>query len=484
VRSEESAEAIVPARRAGRAEPKKKGKHGAMSGQRPKKPEMGEPKATGKDGSRAKRQGVEPRKQPVMRPTSPRENDLIEKVVERGNMNRAWKRVKANHGGPGPDGKTVEETEAWLRQNGRELAEAIRTGRYQPQVVKRVAILKPGGGTRELGIPNAVDRLIQQAMLQVLQPLWDPSFHPSSFGFRPGRSAHQALESARRHVRKGKRWVVDADLEKFFDRVDHAVLMRRVSRRVGDKKVLQLIRRYLKAGAMVGDICVERKEGTPQGGPLSPLLANLLLDDVDWELERRGLVFCRYADDCNIYVRSERSAKRAMETLKKLTGALKLKVNETKSATAPATSRKFLGYRLWWSKGVPSYRVAPEALAKFRQEVRGLTQRNCGKSLSEVIRRLSVYLRGWRAYFSLAETPRVFRELDGWIRRRLRMLMLKQWKTAQRCVQALMGRGSSIESAAGIAGKRRSYWTTSGHPAFNVFFPKTYFQQLGLFPLG
>ncbi|MGH7622330.1 MAG: group II intron reverse transcriptase/maturase, partial [Gemmatimonadaceae bacterium] len=354
---------------------------------------------------------------------------LMERVVEGGNLRRALQRVQQNEGSPGVDGLTVDELPAYLKRRWPGLREQLLTGRYQPSAVKRVEIPKPGGGVRMLGIPTVLDRFIQQAVLQVLQPAIDPTFSESSYGFRPNRRAHDAVCQAQRYVQSGRRWVVDVDLEKFFDRVHHDMLMGLVAKRIADPRIRTLIRRYLAAGIMANGVVVERHEGTPQGGPLSPLLANVLLDVVDRQLERRGHRFVRYADDCNVYVRSKRAAERVMVGLSRLYAKLKLTVNAAKSAVAPAWQRAFLGYSFWVAPGkLVKRRVAPKALDAMKARVREITARNGGRSLTQVVTLLRSYLLGWKAYFRLADTPGVFAGVDQWLHRRLRMLILKQNK--------------------------------------------------------
>jgi len=363
---------------------------------------------------------------------------LMEEVVEPRNIRTALRRVRQNQGSPGMDGMTVRELPKYLAENGETLRVQLLDGTYQPRPVKRQPIPKKDGGVRELGIPCVLDRFIQQAILQVLQPRFDPTFSEHSYGFRPGRRAHDAVCAAQRYIQEGRRWVVDVDLEKFFDRVNHDVLMGRLAKRIVDKRMLGLIRRYLEAGVMAAGVVQERHEGTPQGGPLSPLLANVLLDEVDKELERRGHAFARYADDCNMYVRSERAGLDAMEALKRLYAKLRLRVNEAKSAVARPWSRKFLGYSFWIAPGRQvKRRVAPEALKAMKDRVRKITRRTGGRSIPSVTQELREYLGGWREYFQLAETPRVFSDIDGWVRHRLRALQLKQWKRGSTVYRAL-----------------------------------------------
>ncbi len=405
---------------------------------------------------------------------------LMEAVVERGNLLAALKRVRQNKGSPGVDGMTVGELAAYLRNNWVATRERLLLGHYAPMTVRRVEIPKSGGGMRELGIPTVLDRFIQQALLQVLQPLLDPTFSRNSYGFRPGRSAHQALVAARNLVASGKRIVVDVDLEKFFDRVHHDVLMGRLEKRVKDPRVLGLIRRYLEAGVLLNGVVIERHEGTPQGGPLSPLLANVLLDEVDKELEKRGHRFVRYADDCNVYVASKRAGQRVMAFLRKLYGTLKLKVNESKSAVDWAVRRKILGYSLWYGpKGSVKLRVASKALEVMKEKVRQITGRNGGRSVPKVVEELRAYLPGWKNYFALAETPGVFLSLDEWIRHRLRQVHLKQWKTGKTIFRELLARGVPDWVARRVAGNNRRWWHNS-RKNLNGALPNRYFDDLGL----
>ncbi len=405
----------------------------------------------------------------------------MEQVVGRANALAALKRVKQNRGSPGADGMTVDDLTPYLGRHWETIREQLLTGRYQPQPVKRQEIPKPGGGTRTLGIPTVLDRFIQQCLLQVLQPDFDPTFSEHSYGFRPGRSAHQAVRAAQGYIQSGRRWVADVDLAKFFDRVNHDVLMERLSRRIGDRRVLRLIRRYLVAGIMTDGVVVERHEGTPQGGPLSPLLANVLLDEVDRELEKRGLGFARYADDLNVYTGSQRAADDAMVTLKRLFARLRLQVNEAKSTVARAWERKFLGYSFWVAPGrVIRPRVAPAALAQMKTRVRDITSRNGGRSMTGVIAELRSYLPGWRLYFQLAETPGIFEDLDKWLRHRLRTVQLKQWKRGTTAYRELRARGvSDVTACAGAAHVRR-WWAAALHPAFTLALPSSYFDRLGV----
>lgn len=404
----------------------------------------------------------------------------MELVVERQNCLSALKRVKANKGSPGIDGMTVGELSAYLKANWLSIREDLLAGRYRPQAVKRVVIPKPGGGERELGIPTVLDRFIQQALLQVLQPRFDPTFSEASYGFRPGRRAHDAVRCAQGFVQAGRRIVVDVDLEKFFDRVNHDVLMGRLAKRIVDKRVLGLIRRYLGAGVLANGVVVERHEGTPQGGPLSPLLANVLLDEVDKELEKRGHAFVRYADDLNIYVRSWAAGKRVMEALRRLFADLRLRINAAKSAVARATQRQFLGFSFWFAKGgVVKPRVAPKAMSRMKDRVRELTCRVRGRSLADVCKELSGYLRGWKAYFRIADTPRVFAGIDQWIRHRLRALQLKHWKRGRTIYRELIARGTPAHAARQVAANSRRWWHNSAM-AIHIAMPNTFFDKLGV----
>ena len=405
---------------------------------------------------------------------------LMERVCERANLQAALKRVRKNKGSAGIDGMTVDELPDYLRVHWPVLREQLLTGTYRPALVRRQMIPKSGGGTRELGIPTVVDRFVQQAILQVLSPRFDPTFSEHSYGFRPRRSAHDAVVQAQRYIGEGRRVVVDVDLEKFFDRVNHDVLMGRLAKRIEDKRLLGLIRRFLEAGVMAGGVATERHEGTPQGGPLSPLLANVLLDDVDKELEKRGHAFVRYADDCNVYVRSRRAGARVMSLLRRLYARLRLRINEDKSAIDVAWNRKLLGYsfRVDAERKVKR-RVAPKALHAMKDRVREITRRNGGRSLERVVAELRSYLVGWKNYFRLADTPRVFRELDEWIRRRLRALQLKQWKQGRTIYRELCARGLPASAARTVAANADSWWKNSAK-LVNVAFPIRYFDELGL----
>jgi RNA-directed DNA polymerase len=405
---------------------------------------------------------------------------LMERVVEGTNLKAALRRVKQNKGGPGIDAMTVGELPDYLKREWERIREELLSGTYRPQPVRRQTIPKAGGGERELGIPTVLDRFIQQALLQVLQPLFDSGFSDHSYGFRPGRRAHQAIFRAQQYVQEGRRVVVDVDLAKFFDRANHDIVMERVSRKIADKRVLRLIRRYLEAGVMVSGVVVERHEGTPQGGPLSPLLANVLLDEVDKELERRSHAFVRYADDLNVYVRSERAGERVYEGLKKLFGKLRLLVNEEKSAVDLAVRRDFLGYGFWVAEGRRiKRRVARKALGAMKERVREITNRNGGRSLSAVAAELKAYLDGWKEYFKQAETPGIFEDLDKWIRHRLRCLQLKQWKRGTTVFRELRARGASKDVAAQVAANTQQWWQNSAK-LLNSAMPNRFFDELGV----
>jgi RNA-directed DNA polymerase len=387
---------------------------------------------------------------------------LLRAALTKENMQQALKRVKANKGAAGVDGLDITQTIEHLRTQWPQIRQQLLQGNYRPSPVRRVTIPKPDGGQRELGIPTVTDRLIQQALLQVLQPLIDPTFSEHSYGFRPGRRAHDAVKAAQTYVQSGRRVVVDVDLEKFFDRVNHDILMDRLQKRIHDAGVIRLIRAYLNSGIMDGGVVQQRMQGTPQGGPLSPLLANVLLDEVDKELERRGHCFARYADDCNVYVHSIQAGERVMRLLRSLYAKLHLTVNETKSAVASVFGRKFLGYSLWVVKGkVVQLTVAKKALLTFRQRIRELTWRSGGRSMAEVVQRLRVYLLGWKAYFALAPAIKVRRELDEWLRHRLRAIQLKHWKRGTTMFRELRALGASMDVAKRVAGNARRWWRNS-----------------------
>ncbi len=359
---------------------------------------------------------------------------LMEAVCERKNCRQAWARVKSNKGSAGIDGMAVEQLPAYLKQHWPSIREQLLRGTYKPQPVKRVEIPKPDGGMRKLGIPTVLDRFIQQAVMQVLQHSWDCTFSEHSYGFRPGRSAHQAVSKAQQYIAAGYGWVVDLDLEKFFDRVNHDKLMAKLARRISDKRLLKLIRAFLRAGVLEGGLVSPVDEGTPQGGPLSPLLSNIVLDELDRELERRGHRFVRYADDCNIYVRSQRAGERVMNSISEfLTRKLKLKINQEKSAVSRPSKRKFLSFSFTWQRE-PKRRIAPKAIARFRQRVRELTRRTRGVKVETMIAQLSRYLLGWRGYFGFCQTPSVLRSLEEWLRRRLRSFVWEAVETRKGAV--------------------------------------------------
>ena len=417
--------------------------------------------------------------------SGPEAEQLMEAVVERENMWRALKQVERNRGAAGVDKMTVEQLRAYLREHWLRIKEELLAGDYQPQPVLKVEIPKPGGkGMRMLGIPTVVDRLIQQAIHQVLSLLFEPSFSESSYGFRPNRSAQQAVLKAREYVREGRRWVVDIDLEKFFDRVNHDVLMSRLARRIKDQRVLRLIRRYLQAGMMSGGLVTARREGTPQGGPLSPLLSNILLDELDKELERRGHRFCRYADDCNIYVRSRSAGERVMKSLSCfLERRLRLQVNAEKSAVARPWERKFLGYSMTWHRQA-RLKVATTSVRRLKEKLREIFRRGKGRNLGKLIEaELTPLLRGWMNYFRLAEVKGVFEELDSWMRRKLRCLIWRQWKRTFARAKGLMRRGQKETQAWESACNGRGPWWNAGASHMHAAFPKSYFDRCGLLSL-
>jgi RNA-directed DNA polymerase len=404
----------------------------------------------------------------------------MEAVVERENLKKALARVKRNKGAAGIDGLSVDELPAYLKEHWLTIRAQLLEDTYKPQPVRRVEIPKASGGLRPLGIPTVLDRLIQQAVMQVLQADWDGMFSEASFGFRPGRSAHQAVARAQAYVASGHAVVVDIDLEKFFDRVNHDILMGLIAKRVADKRLLKLIRGFLNAGVLEGGLVSPTEEGTPQGGPLSPLLSNLMLDVLDKELEKRGHRFVRYADDCNIYVRSQKAGERVMTGIEKfLAKRLKLKVNKAKSAVAKPSVRKFLGFS-FTSRKEPRRRIAPQALARFKAKARELTRRTRGRSLAQVIKELSIYLNGWRGYFGFCQTPSVLRALDEWIRRRLRAIAWKQWKRGRARFAELRRRGVGRDLAAQTAGSPHGPWRLANSPALTIALPNCFFDTLGL----
>jgi RNA-directed DNA polymerase len=407
---------------------------------------------------------------------------LMEAVLERGNMKAAYARVVSNKGAPGVDRMTTGDLKAYLNKHWLQIKDEMLAGIYQPDLVKQVEIPKPDGGMRKLGIPTVIDRLIQQALHQVLSPIFEPNFSESSYGFRPGRNTHQAVQKAKEYIAEGRQWVVDLDLEKFFDRVNHDILMSRVARKIKDKRVLLLIRQYLQAGIMIGGLETAREEGTPQGGPLSPLLSNILLDDLDKELEARGHKFCRYADDCNIYVKSEEAGRRVMASTKRyLEERLKLKVNDQKSEVARPWKRKFLGYTVTW--GIPRLKIAAKAIDKLKDKVRDKLQQGRGKSLESTIKELRPLLKGWINYFKLTEVQRPLERLDQWIRRKLRKIIWEQLKNPRTRERALIRQGVNKEEAQRTAGTRKGAWRSSLTSAMHQAYPISYFERLELVSL-
>ncbi|MCA6113175.1 group II intron reverse transcriptase/maturase [Bradyrhizobium cenepequi] len=405
---------------------------------------------------------------------------LMEAVVERENLKKALAQVKRNKGAAGIDGMTVDALPTYLKEHWLTIRAQLLDSSYQPQPVRRVEIPKASGGLRPLGIPTVLDRFIQQAVMQVLQAGWDGTFSEMNFGFRPGRSAHQAVERAQAYIASGHAVVVDIDLAKFFERVNHDILMGLIATRVADKRLLKLIRGFLNAGVLEGGLVSPTEEGTPQGGPLSPLLSNLMLDVLDKELEKRGHRFVRYADDCNIYVRSQKAGERVMAGIEKfLAKRLKLKVNKAKSAVAKPSVRKFLGFGLT-SRKEPRRRIAPQALARFKAKVRELTRRTGGRSLAQVVKELSTYLVGWRGYFGFCQTPSVLRALDQWTRRRLRAIAWKQWKYGHARFAELRRRGVGRDLAAQTAGSPHGPWRLANSPALTIALPNSFLVSLGL----
>ena len=408
---------------------------------------------------------------------------LMQAVVERQNMIKALQKVKRNKGQGGIDGMSVDQLDDYLQTNWSAIKEQLLDGSYQPQPVLGIQIPKPNGGMRQLGIPTVVDRLIQQAIQQVLTPIFDPDFSGSSYGFRPGRSAHQAVEAAQEFVKSGRRWVVDIDLEKFFDRVNHDILMSRIARKIKDKRLLRIIRRYLQAGVMQNGLASERVEGTPQGSPLSPLLSNILLDDLDKELEKRGHKFCRYADDCTIYVGSKAAGERVLERITKyLEMKLRLTVNAAKSAVDRPWKRKFLGYSMTMEKAA-RLKPSPTNVQRLKDSIREVIRRGRGRNLNRVIDELTPKLRGWGNDFKLAEVKMVFEELDRWIRRKLRNIIWRQWKKPKTRYHNLKSRGIPENLAKQTASSGRGHWFASGTKAMSFAFPKGFFDNLGLVSL-
>jgi len=407
---------------------------------------------------------------------------LMEQVVELDNLERAWRQVKRNRGAPGPDGMTIKQFETWARENWSTIRQQLLDGTYRPAPVRRKAIPKDGGGERLLGIPNVLDRLIQQAICQVLTPIFDPEFSESSFGFRPGRSAHGATKQVQKIIRQGYTHAVDVDLSKFFDRVQHDILMSCVSRKVHDRRLLRLIGRYLRAGVLVEGVLQPTPEGSPQGGPLSPLLSNVLLDDLDKELERRGLRFVRYADDFMIFVRSERSAQRVFASVQRfLTQRLKLVVNEQKSSVRPAQGCEYLGFTFIGKR--VTIKVSPKKLKSFKRRIKELTGRSRGISMTRRLTDLNRYVRGWIGYFGLARQFDEFVNLDGWIRRRVRMCYWKQWRYARTKVRNLVQLGVNLDWAIKHATSRKKYWRMSRTPALRTAMPNKWLEQQGLLSL-
>jgi len=404
--------------------------------------------------------------------------NLMEEVTAPSNLNRAYTRVVGNEGAAGVDGMTVKELSAWIRSHREDFLTCLLDGTYEPQPVRGVEIPKPGGGVRQLGIPTVVDRLVQQAILQVLETYLDPTFSASSFGFRRGRGAHDALAQASAYVAEGRTIVVDLDLEKFFDRVNHDILMSRLARRIDDKRLLRIVRRFLEAGMLQNGVCVDRHEGTPQGGPLSPLLANLLLDDLDRELERRGHKFCRYADDCNIYVRSQAAGERVLASVTKyLEEHLRLRVNQAKSAAAPVWERKFLGHRLL-ADGTQT--IAPKSLERAQDRVRAITRRNRGVSFEQLVRELNSFLTGWVTYFRYAKAKSVLSHLGSWVRRKLRCVRLKQRKRAKSITDFLHGLGVPWDRCWTTASSGKGWWRMSHTPAAQEGMNNAWFKTQGL----
>jgi RNA-directed DNA polymerase len=418
--------------------------------------------------------------------TEPVKTVVMEEVVRRENLIRALKRVCANKGSPGVDGMTVDELKDYLKVHWPEIQERLSQGEHKPQPVKQVLLPKPGGGTRMLGIPTVLDRFIQQALLQALNPVYDPTFSPHSYGFRPGRNAHQAVRQAKKYIEEGCEWVVDIDLEKCFDRINHDILMGRIAKRIRDKRILRLIRHYLQAGIMVHGVVQERYQGTPQGGPLSPLLSNILLDELDKELERRGHKFCRYADDCNIYVRSKRSGKRVMDSIERfLEKKLKLKVNHRKSAVAKPQERRFLGFSFTPTSYELKIKLSEESLKELKYRIKRITRRARRISLSQVIEELNKYLKGWLGYYRLIEARHVLEDLDCWIRRRLRCYVMNQWiKSCHARHTGLKRLGVSDKNALPVAFSRKGPWAISNMKHVKVAMPNRFFAERGLLSLA
>jgi RNA-directed DNA polymerase len=408
---------------------------------------------------------------------------LMEAVVERGNMTAAYKRVVENKGTAGIDDMTVDELKPYLAGQWERIKSELLEDRYKPTAVREVAIPKPNGGMRKLGIPTVIDRLIGQAISQVMKPIFEPGFSEHSYGFMAGRSAHQAVVQSKAYIEEGCRWVVDIDLEKFFDRVNHDILMSRIARKITDKRVLRVIRRYLQAGIMIDGVETRRQEGTPQGSPLSPLLSNILLDELDKELEGRGHKFVRYADDCNIYVKSETAAVRVMASISNfLERQLRLKVNKEKSTTGRPWKLKFLGYSVTMDKR-PKLKVAPQSVGRLKESLREILRKGRGQSIHTIIEELNRKLRGWANYFKLAEVKNIFEELDGWIRRKIRCILWRQWKRTHTRAKNLIKRGLDEKRAWESAGNGRGPWWNAGASHMNEALPKSYFEEFGLVSL-
>jgi RNA-directed DNA polymerase len=405
---------------------------------------------------------------------------MIQELLSRENLLSALKRVEANKGSHGVDGMSVKSLREHILQNWHQLGQAIEEGNYEPSPVRRVEIPKPDGkGVRLLGIPTVTDRFIQQAIAQVLNPVFDPQFSEHSYGFRPNRRGHDAVREAKQYMKEGYRWVIDLDLEKFFDRVNHDRLMAKLAEKVKDKMILKLIRKYLQSGVMINGVAMDTKEGAPQGGPLSPLLSNVVLDELDKELEKRGHLFVRYADDCNIYVKTRKAGERAKESITAfIENRLKLKVNQDKSAVDRPWKRKFLGFSFTWNKD-PKVRIAPQSMKKVKAKIREITSRKKPLSMEQRIRELNQYLIGWGGYFSLADTPSVFHELDSWIRRRLRMCLWKQWKEPKTKVKRLISLGLPKDKAFEWGNTRKGYWRIAGSPILQRPLDNQYWKSIG-----
>ncbi len=409
-----------------------------------------------------------------------RQERLLEEILRPENLNLAHKKVRSNGGSHGVDGMRTEELLSTLKTHGESIRQSILKGNYTPQPVRRVEIPKPDGGVRQLGIPTVLDRFIQQAIAQVLNAVFDKEFSPNSYGFRPGKDAHQAIQAARKYIEEGYRWTIDLDLEKFFDRMNHDKLMALVARKVKDKRVLKLIRKYLESGIMTNGVKVKNEEGTPQGGPLSPLLANIMLDELDKELEKRGHRFCRYADDCNIYVKSRKAGERVrMSVTRYIEEKLKLKVNRNKTAVDRPSRRKFLGFSFYIVKGKARNFIHSQCIRKFKEKVRVLTSRSNGQSMERRIEELNRLMTGWVNYFRLADMRRIASELDGWIRRRIRMCFWKQWKRIKARHDNLVRLGLGQSKAWEFANSRKGCWSLSGSPVLTSTLTNGYIDKLG-----